>query len=384
MAAVALPVLCLLGAGGLDLASVYSDRSQLQDAADAAALDAAKQLGMTGPAGISARADSMVRTELLSMQGRVDVAVTATVAADNSAVTVAVKGHRGSFFGNMFPPGGWSLEADATAKPSGQVPLCVLQSSGDQMQIGGQSHMTAANCLVQSNGSIQVDPDAQIRAGLAQAVGSASGPISPSAQTGAPAIPDPFASMKIQPQGLLCTPLDLVFDLGVQVLAPGIHCGNLIAKKNAIVQLLPGDHYFVKSKLKLSEAATLRGSNVALIFDDKSYIQFMDNSVVDLTGRDSGPFAGFVLATTNTNTNTFEISSDSAHRLLGTLYMPAATLNVSGTGNSVADQSAWTVVVAKGVQMSGSANLVINAAYAGAPVPVPQGVGPNTSVVLVK
>ena len=176
----------------------------------------------------------------------------------------------------------------------------------------------------------------------------------------------------------------LVFDLGVNILAPGIHCGNLTVQQNATAMLLPGTYYFVNSVLLLKDSSTLQGSNVTLIFDSNSYIQFQDNSVVDLTAATTGQYAGFVMATTEQNTNTFSISSNSAHRMLGTLYMPAATLAVSGTGNTVADQSAWTVVIAKGITMSGSANLVINSSYGSSNVPVPQGVGNNAGVVLVK
>ena len=46
-------------------------------------------------------------------------------------------------------------------------------------------------------------------------------------------------------------------------------------------------------------------------------------------------------------------------------------------GNKVADQSAWTVIVAQAIQMSGSPNLVVNANYASSSVPVPGGVGSN-------
>jgi len=383
MAATALPVICLMGAGALDLASVYSDHAQLQDAADAAALDAARQLSVLGATGVQGRAQGMVQAELTGMSGRVTLSVSATVASDNS-VMVSVTGHRPSFFGNLFPPGGWTINAQSTAKPAGQAPLCVLQSGGSTLSITNTSQMTATGCLVQSDGNIAVDSSALLTAGVAQAVGSATGRITPTPQTGAPSIPDPFASMNIQTQGLLCSPLDLVFDLGVNILAPGIHCGNLTVQQNATAMLLPGTYYFVNSVLLLKDSSTLQGSNVTLIFDSNSYIQFQDNSVVDLTAATTGQYAGFVMATTEQNTNTFSISSNSAHRMLGTLYMPAATLAVSGTGNTVADQSAWTVVIAKGITMSGSANLVINSSYGSSNVPVPQGVGNNAGVVLVK
>jgi len=59
----------------------------------------------------------------------------------------------------------------------------------------------------------------------------------------------------------------------------------------------------------------------------------------------------------------FTISSDAARQLLGTIYIPSATLAVTGTSNRVADQSAWTVIVAKSIQLTGSPNLVINHNY---------------------
>jgi hypothetical protein len=43
----------------------------------------------------------------------------------------------------------------------------------------------------------------------------------------------------------------------------------------------------------------------------------------------------------------------------------------------VGDQSAWTVIVAKSIQMTGGSNLVINSDYASSSVPAPEGVGPT-------
>ena len=59
-------------------------------------------------------------------------------------------------------------------------------------------------------------------------------------------------------------------------------------------------------------------------------------------------------------------------------------LLVTGGDNKVADQSAWTVIVAKSIEMHGGPNLVVNANYGGSPVPVPKGVGPATETHLVQ
>jgi hypothetical protein len=251
------------------------------------------------------------------------------------------------------------------------------------------SLMTAAKCLVQSNGDIAVDSGAALAAGLAQASGAATGPITPAAQTGAPQIADPFASVNITAPLLgLCNPLDLVYDVGVNLLLPGTHCGNIVVRQGASLVLSPGEYYFKNGALQMQQNSTLSGTNVVLVFDATSSFSFQDSSSINLSGRQSGTYSGFVIATTRDNTNTFNISSTSARKLEGAIYIPDATLNITGASNNVADQSAWTVVVAKRVQMSGSPNLVINANYSASNVPVPAGVGSNHTtagaVVLTK
>ncbi len=94
--------------------------------------------------------------------------------------------------------------------------------------------------------------------------------------------------------------------------------------------------------------------------------------------------AGFVIATTRENDHTFDISTSAARELLGTIYIPSAKLLIDGGSSKVADESAWTVIVAKALEMHGSPNLVVNANYAGSPTPVPAGVGPSSSVRLTQ
>lgn len=387
--AVAAPTVAILVCGAVDLFSLTTDRSQMQDAADAAALDAAKQLGIGTQNGIAARADSFVQTQIPQVMQRVPYQVTTTFSPDNSQVTVKLDGHRDSFFGSLLPPGGWDIHVSATAATLGLTPLCVLASGGGSqaIQMGDQSQATAATCLVQSNADIAVTNSAQLTAGIVQASGQASGAITPQAQTGAPAISDPFASMAINTPLLnLCTPIpNLTAGLNILLATPTPYCGNITVRQGQTLQLVSGGtYYFHAGQLQLQQNAVLQGTNVTLIFDSTAQFQFDDTSSIDLTGAQSGPYAGFVVMTTRDNVGTFEISSDSARRLEGTVYIPSATLKVTGTNNRVADQSAWTVVVAKSIQMSGSPNLVINANYASSSVPVPNGVGNTGAVAKVK
>ena len=373
------PALALLACGAIDIAAVNSDHTAMQDAADATALAMAKQLGIATATGIKARGTDYADGQLGKLVAADGLTVTTTIAADNSSLTVAIDGTRPSFFGNLLPPGGWKMHAQATAATVGELPLCVLGSGASapgDIHVQNSSLLTASNCLVQSNGDITADAGANLTAGLAQATGSASGPITPSPQTGAPAIPDPFATMTFTPPLLgLCDPLDLT--AGLNLVLPGTHCGNITVGAGQTMLLLPGEHYFAQGTLTMQESSVLSGSNVVLIFNDDAAFKFTNSSQIDLTGRQSGTYAGFVIATTRNNTNTFVISSDAARKLEGAVYIPNATLQVTGEGNQVADQSAWTVVVAQALQLQGSPNLVINANYAGSNVPVPAGAGSN-------
>jgi Flp pilus assembly protein TadG len=379
IAAIALPALLMLVCAAIDLASLNAERSAMQDAADATALAMAKQLGVATAVGISTRASDYADAQLADLATRDNVQVSVAISADNSSVTVTLTGKRASFFGSLLPPGGWALSTQATAVSLAKLPLCVLSSGatgGKDLHLTNQSQMTAASCLVQSDGDITVDGAASLESGMAQAVGNAMGSISPSPQNGAPAISDPFASLDVSIPANSCAPNNTNYlPTGVNVLAPGVHCGNYVVENSATLQLAPGEHYFINGQLQLQGNASLVGDDVVLIFDKDSHFDFADQATVSLAGRASGPYAGFVIATTRTNSGDFDISATSAEKLEGTIYIPSATLKVQGAGNKVAQQSAWTVVVAQSIELDGSADLVINSNYATSSVPVPDGVG---------
>lgn len=77
----------------------------------------------------------------------------------------------------------------------------------------------------------------------------------------------------------------------------------------------------------------------------------------------------------------FEILSDKARNLLGTFYTPNAQFSVR-SGKPVGDASAFTVIVARRVDLSASPRLTLNANYNDTEVPVPDGVGPRGHIFL--
>ncbi|RYF92811.1 MAG: pilus assembly protein [Caulobacteraceae bacterium] len=371
------PVIAILTLGGVDLASVSADKSKMQDVADNAALLAAKQLGMADNNGLSERTKAVMAEQLSELSSRMTYDATVTPDTEEGTVQVQLVANRNSFFANMLPPGGWNFTVTANAQQMGNMPLCVLSHGSDKKDevfLEDNARFLAPGCLVHSNSDVNVKNSAHMSAGVVQAAGLATGAITPTAQTDAPPIVDPFASMTIGTQGGLCSPLDLVAEILPLILTPGVHCGNIKAEKGGSITLLPGEHYFQKGKLELKGDAQLTGDDVVLVFGKDADFKFTDQSQIRLRGRRQGAYAGFVVATTRDNNHEFEISSSAARELLGTVYIPGATLLVKGK-DPIADQSAWTVIVAKGIKMRENPNLVINKNYAGSSVPVPGGVG---------
>jgi hypothetical protein len=157
-------------------------------------------------------------------------------------------------------------------------------------------------------------------------------------------------------------------------LPPGLHCLPITVIGNGTLFLQPGDHYFL-APLIMTDNSTLRGDDVALIFGVGNVFNFAKNANVRLSARKSGPMAGFLIATSRDNFGTFSIASGNVSQLLGTIYIPNANLVVDTPGN-VAQNSAWSVIVAKTLTLKQNPVLIINTNYTGSGVPVPEGVGP--------
>jgi hypothetical protein len=124
-------------------------------------------------------------------------------------------------------------------------------------------------------------------------------------------------------------------------------------------------------------AAALTGENVSFRFvGPKAGFRFAETAIVSLGAPKEGPMAGFLFyRDPGPQPGDFVIGTDLATKLLGTTYLPGATLSVDVIG-LVAAQSAYTVIVADRIDIRG-AELVVNSDYGATDIPVPRGVGPT-------
>ena len=391
--ALIVPAVAMVSVGAIDLAAVTTAQSRLQAIADAAALAAAPALGLAADgAAARGRAEAFVEAQLSQWVDAptVEAAYEVIEQDDQRAIQVKLEGHRISFFANMLPPGGWHFEALATAVSVGKTPLCVLGTgtTGLMIDVLGSSRIMAPDCGIHSNAQIKVQdpapplPAAQIEGRKIQSVLEAiGGGMTPTPGQWAPSIVDPFASMSFSLDVCPFTgngqsnPI-IYEDNGTHYLDPDTHCRPVIIKNLTTVVLRPGDHFFRKNVVLLGHGR-LQGEDVFLFFDHGSDPAFGGMYArVNLIGRKSGPYAGMVMATIGGNSPNIILPGSNVERLLGVVYVRNGILQVSGAGVA-AEDSAWTVIVAKQILTNGTARIRINADYDGSDVPVPNGVGPN-------
>ena len=368
----------------VEMAALANEKALMQAAVDSAALAGARELSI---AGSSARnpsefAANFAFEQVAELSPRIRMRFSARQ-NPNGTFEVIGDGVRGSFFGNLVPPGGFVINVRAIAETLNQQPMCVLampKMNGDLLRglrAQSNSNIVANNCLVHANGNIVTAGAARIVAGTIQATQTASGTgYSPTANSGALAIGDPFSSRRIEREDA-CenSEADKTYSgTTTATLTAGVHEGGITVTGNARLVLAPGEHYFCED-LVLSGSGILTGDNVVLIFDDDS-LQATGNSQISLTGRTTGDWAGFLMVATRDTDDTMLISSAFVDKLLGTIYLPNAPLVVNATG-TVAEDSKWSVIVARRIEMDRNARLVINTDYAGSGVPVPMGVGNN-------
>lgn len=365
-----------------EFVALSGERALMQSAADAAALSGAQNLILVGASARQSTSDveRFAMAQVGEFASRATVSFKATQGSDGT-YTVEGLALRPSFFGDLVPPGGFRIEVKSVAESMQVQPLCVI---GDDGTVGGKaitlvnnSGIRAKNCIVHSNSDFDLKNSSTVEAGAPRATGVATGDgFTPAANSGALKLNDPFRGRTIAPPAACTT----VPDGGAQVrsadtvtLSPGIHRVEYTMTGNSILKLEPGEYYFCKG-LKLRGQGRLEGEDVLLMFTSGNALDASQSSSVSLSGRRSGQWAGFVMVATRGNYANFTIASSNVDKLLGTIYLPMTRLQVSASGE-VAEGSQWSVIVARNINLSNNARLIINSDYEGSPVPVPIGVG---------
>jgi Flp pilus assembly protein TadG len=396
--ALMIPVIFGAAGVGLDYSCAASERSKMQAVADAAAIAAARELQMAraDPDKIAAVARNYVTTQIA------DVVIGTKVDTQALKVRVDLAKDVEPTIAKVIWSGTIHLTASATAGMSGGLPLCLIgldPMAPATIKLEQKALLTAPGCVVYSNskspqGLMSMD-DAVLRAGF---ICSAGGKVQtkntnylPSPQTDCPVISDPLAERK-PPATSSCDYKNRVVDGTTTTLKPGVYCGGLIITHGAQVTLAAGIYTIKDGPLLVERNASVSGDHVALnLLGAGAHLIFRAATTVSLTAPKDGPLAGILIyddpsgAPAPVHAKSYSkqgraprehlILSDNARKLLGTIYMPQGRLIIDAT-KPVADQSAYTVLVVRQLDLYSGPNLVLNTNYGASDIPVPRGVGP--------
>jgi Flp pilus assembly protein TadG len=424
--AVALPVLLVGVAVAVDYAWLAHRHTTLQVAADSAALAATNELRLakTGDERVQATAESVARSKLYedATAGAEQAAVvTAEVLNNRSAVRVSIREVVPNPVGRVLSPESRELAATATARIAGTT-LCLLgldHKSLGVVHLEKNARVTAQGCAIYSNSSdrrgLQGDENASASASLICSAGGFEGrraQFSPSPTTDCPRVPDPLKAQPAPSAGacpLASALLGGIVNFGTTIsnksvsLPPGTYCGLLITNGSNVTLQRDGIYVIKNGPLVVENGSSLSGQNVGFYFTgDGAGLRFDSDTTISLTAPKSGIMAGLLfLDDPNVTTliplplglnvprlplvpgqllRDYRIVSDNARVLLGTIYLPGGRLIIDAK-KPVADRSAYTVIVARRVELYDGPNLYLNTDYGSVDIPVPKGVGPNGSQV---
>lgn len=383
--AVALPALVCALVLAVDFASAVSAREGLQKAADAGALAGARELmmvsGAQGEVAVAA-AEALARESARGLPINGDTLdVTASFDPGDRTVRVALTADASTIFAEVIA-GAPSVGAHAAALPVGDRSLCVLglAETGVAVQGSSRGSIAANGCLVHANSTAPASLTLTQRATVAAESVCTSGgyrgradAVNPAPTRDCPQIEDPLES-RIRPDAKGCDHANRTLLHGSARWRPGVYCGGMTVSNGAKLELDPGVYVLKGGALALDNGAKLFGKGVTFYLTLGARLNVQHNSTIELSAPANGTTAGLLFfgdpRTPAVTPHLF--MSHNAPLLLGTVYLPNATLRIGGA-NAIADQSPWTALVVGRLSVEGQAQVVLNSRYDDTDVPLPQG-----------
>ncbi|ACA18286.1 conserved hypothetical protein [Methylobacterium sp. 4-46] len=374
------PVGLGVAALAIDLSTLQMVKQRLKVTADAASLAAVAVLPDTGTAlsrALAIAADNAgagagsVTTAADVQFGSYDSATRTFTAGATPANAVQVTASRSEARGNPVITGfaralGWAtpdLSASAVAvRFSPAYCFLVLDpSASGALSVSGTGRLSVPNCGVQVN-STSASAATTGNNSTAQArsfciTGGYSGSsFSPVPITRCLPAADPLADIpEPAPPTAGCYYNGLNTGSGMTLPSNVTYCGKITLNGNGNFNLQPGLYYFKNATVELLQNASLAGSGVTIFLDATSTLKFAASGTVNLKAPSTGPYRGLLIfQSRSASATTTSVVRGSPDILLdGTIYLPSATLSMTGSG-TVSDVAKSGYVIAGRVNYNGS------------------------------
>lgn len=391
MSAILAPVFVGVAGAAVDFNALMTNKTNLQEMADAAALASAKEASLNGwsPTAAMSIVNGLVEANKGSGgDGKVSAEVDVDAVRKQIKVTLAQDNH--PYFVASYFVGTPQIVVSSTARTNNSSNICVIgldRADTATVSLDTNAMISAQKCAVYSNSAstsgVTSTGNANLIAQLTCSAGGYGGMAKNFNQqlplTDCPVVSDPLASRPAPNVGA-CKEKDAAYSHYIGSLQPGVYCGGLSIKSSSEVTLKPGVYIIKDGPLIIESSSTVEAKGVGFYFTgtNASFL-FESSSQVDIEAPTSGPLAGLVAFQDRTSPETdFVITSNKARKLIGTIYLPNGNLIIAAN-NKVADGSAYTAIVVRRLQLSKGPNLVLNTDYNRTLVPVPEGVGPQGS-----
>jgi Flp pilus assembly protein TadG len=370
-----IPVVLGVGAA-IDYSRANSGNAKLREAADSAALSAARGIYTSN----SERVDAGIQTFNGVYQTRFGAASVAVKVADNT-VTVTATNNVATTILSAVGIDTIKTSATAVARIGGSPSACILalQPSDDAVFVHGAARLMADCGLYsnsKSNNGIDFDGDSATTASSICVAGhyvkDSSAKINPAPTVSCPVKADPLANLPVPSNAASsCTYKNYKLE-GKETLNPGVYCGGLEIASKGKATFNPGIYIIRDGQFKIGSSAHVSGEGVFFyLTGSDAFLNQGSNSDMTFTAPKTGTYKGIVLfqsRTANTPANKFGGSSND--NIEGAVYFPNGTAEIACNGGVKSDYSIWIV---KRLQIDSNATFHVKSGYAGSSTPLADG-----------
>ena len=375
------------GALAFDIARAYAARSELQTAADSAALAAAIALPDLGEA--RKAANKAVQNNLPGHHALLHPEdfefgvwhaesrsiVRESGAASAVRVTVRFDESRGtglnSLFADVFGDDAVNVAASAVAGKRGVSCLLALDPSGKGLELNGdaQLHLEACGAQVNSTdhealkvrGHSTIISDGVCVSG--GAVVESGADVSPAPTEYCPPHSDPMQDL-VMPEPDKCTQHEKEFKDETITLSDGyVFCKGLKITGNSRITLKPGFYIVNNGKLEIDDTSVLEGDGVTImLYGEKAEFDIKGESVLRLKAPTEGPMKGLLIIQSEGNRDKKKDNkwdSKAVSELTGVVYLPDGKFTSKLEANIVGTDACF-VLIADEIKVDGRANMKID------------------------
>lgn len=363
-------IVILFGFAGLaiDVGIWYSQKRQLQLAADAGAAGGVFALGITGQSTVTAYATYDASLNGCTTANNCTITAVNTppssgpYAGNNSAVEVILQKPAELFFAGFFLSSAPVINVRGVATLQASSNICYGSLGTNGITMVGTSNLSAPNCSVYSGNNITLSGNPGIVADKVYSVGTINDPSKVHTSAGgtiqnAPALIDLYANLAV-PSYSGCTYTN--YSGSPAALSPGVFCGG-VKITGGVITMSPGTYIIDGGNFSLSGGTVINGTGVTLVFTSSAgtnypNIDITGGVILNLSAPTSGTFNNVLMYEDRnaTPTPSVKIAGNTGSALTGLLYFPSADVTLTGVSTTLS--TACLRAIGKSLTINGTSS----------------------------